>query len=156
VGRAEAHTGLGWLDEARGDWDKALEFATDQQRDLFRIKRAVVQLGLGAHREATAEASDVASNQPNPERIFDAACICSLASAAATIDNKLSKADRDTLVEDYAARAIVYLGKAQEGGVFKKPENIEALKIAKELDPLRSRKDFKKLLDHVAMEVKQK
>jgi hypothetical protein len=69
-----------------------------------------------------------------------------LSSAAAFKDGKVPAADRDKLAGQYAARAVQLLRQAQAAGHFRTRAHLAGLKKDADLDPLRSRADFKELL----------
>jgi hypothetical protein len=58
----------------------------------------------------------------------------------------LSPAERDTLAEHYAARALELLTRARDAGFFKTAAGLNTLKRDTDLNPLRSRAEFRKLL----------
>jgi serine/threonine-protein kinase len=98
---------------------------------------------LGRHAEATAEAQSLAdSKQASRSTLYNAACIHALCVAAARQDGKLPAADRDKLAEQYARRALDLLRQAIQKGY----QDVAHMKKDKDLDPLRDRADFQKLL----------
>ena len=54
--------------------------------------------------------------------------------------------DPAKLKEQYAARSVELLRKAESAGFFKDKKNIEHMKKDTDLEPLRQREDYKKLL----------
>ena len=70
----------------------------------------------------------------------------SLASGAAAKDEDLAEADRVTLVDKYAVRAVALLKEDRSLGYFKDPEIVAHMKKDTDLDPLRERDDFKQLV----------
>src|SRR5206468_10965761 len=107
------------------------------------------------HARATAAADDVVrEKQPTASMLYDLACVWALSSAAARLDAQLDSADRDKLGERYATRALELLSKAQAAGHFNNPARTEQLTKDPDLDPLRARYDFKKLLVDVQKQVK--
>ncbi len=58
----------------------------------------------------------------------------------------MPQAERDKLPDKYAARAVELLAKARASGHFRDPAQIEHLKKDPDLDPLRTRQDYKTLL----------
>jgi serine/threonine protein kinase/tetratricopeptide (TPR) repeat protein len=108
-----------------------------------RLYRAITLAGRGDHVQATAEAEAVA--RPGgliSSTVYNVACVFSRASAAADHDTKLSTADRARLKARYADRAMEYLRQAVAEGWG----NPGVAKKDADLDPLRARKDFQKLL----------
>jgi len=70
-----------------------------------------------------------------------AACVYSLAFAAARNDASLSVADRQRLTEDYARRALAMLGKARAAGWFRAAGRVEQLRTDPEFEALRGLED---------------
>jgi serine/threonine-protein kinase len=154
-GRAVALTGLGRHAESLRAIDRALQFAAAPQRDRLRLGRAAALARAGDHARATAEANALAqSKRLRGDTLYDLACVWSVASAAARRDTKLPTPDRDQLAERYTSRAIALLTKTLAAGYFKLPAKVEHLKKDKDLDPLRARADFKKLLAELEREKK--
>jgi hypothetical protein len=146
--RAVALLALDHPADALKDWDRALELERkDEDQTTLRMSRALTLTHLGKYEEAVSVAEELAGP---PERasitIYPAACVFSRASAAVGLDTKRTAADRRQLAEQYAARAVALLRRSQSQGYFKEPANLATLKQDKDLDPLRSRDDFQKLL----------
>jgi hypothetical protein len=82
----------------------------------------------------------------SPPVLFDLACVCALSAAAATREDKLTAGDRDRLAARYSARAVALLGDARKAGFFKDVISVAHMKKDADLEPLRAREDFRKLL----------
>ncbi len=136
LGRAQALAQLDRHAEAVNDWDRALELGPEKDQDLpWRMQRALSLARAGQHARAVAEANHLAQNKAEDGgSLYSLACICSLASGAVKDDAQLNG--------QYAARAVELLRQALGKGF----NDLELLKKNKDLDPLRSRQDFKKLL----------
>jgi eukaryotic-like serine/threonine-protein kinase len=120
--------------EAIKDWDRAIELF-DGKEPSIRLQRAVSLARAGEHARATAEADALAdSKDVTIATLYDAACIHALSSAAARQDAK--QADR------YAARAVALLLRAIQKGW----NDAEHIGKDSDLDPLRQRDDFQKLI----------
>lgn len=78
--------------------------------------------------------------------LYNLACVYSAGSATTRKDTALTPGDRQLLAEKYAARAIDLLVHSQALGYFAQPDKLDRLKTDKELDPVRSRPAFRKLL----------
>jgi tetratricopeptide (TPR) repeat protein len=116
-----------------------------------RINRAAVLAKLGDHERATEEAeAAVRQGDLRAVHVYNAACAFSLASTAADHDTKLSPTDRNRLTARYADRAMHYLRQA----IAKGWRNPSVIKEDSDLDPLRAREDFQKLL--ADLEAKEK
>ena len=80
------------------------------------------------------------------ERLYQAARVYALASAAAQKDEQASPADRAKLAEQYAARAVELLVRAERAGYFATPARLADLKTDPDLATLRTRQAFNSLL----------
>jgi hypothetical protein len=101
----------------------------------------------GDHAQAVAEVDEWAKGKSlSALDLYDLACVYSLASAGVRQDMKLNSADRNKAAAHYAVRAIDFLTKAEAAGYFKPSASFGHLKKDTDLDPLRDREDFKKLL----------
>jgi hypothetical protein len=117
------------------DWDRAIELGDGHNAALLRIKRAATLLNVKDHVRAAADAQAVAeSAAATGQELFLAANI--FASCMGFADND------GPAVVSYAQRAVTTLRKAAAKGV----RNAARLKSSAELEPLRSREDFRKLI----------
>lgn len=122
------------------------EKAKAEREERQRFERAQRLLTEGNHAAAVELARTAAEDkQATHITVYNSACICSLASAAARRDEKLPAADREKVAEQYAGRALALLEEAARKGYRTKRE-VDHMKIDKDLDPLRGRADFRKLL----------
>jgi tetratricopeptide (TPR) repeat protein len=132
-GRAESYDGLGRYAEAGADWDKAVALSPPAELGKFRAGRAASRLKAGRVAEAVAEVAELTKDADwDAGQWYDFACVYSLAAGK-------DAAKR----EGYAARAVELLRQAVAKGYA------DADHMAKDtdLDPIRGRDDFKKLLD---------
>ena len=128
--------------DSEEDWEKVLEFIPNGGPQQSRIQRAIMQLRAGKVDAAVTEiealiTSAVDHSVAHPWSLvewFDVACFYSLASIKAPEQQ-----------QEYAVRALVLLSRAVESG-FKDAGHI---KHDPDLDPLRNRVDFKKLLESI-------
>src|SRR5262249_31052279 len=101
--RAQARMALKDYPQAAADWQRAAELTDEADRGRFRMAKMLCLAWAGDHVGATAEAHDLAARSPaDPETLYNAACIFSLAAGSARADKKLS--------ESYAARSVELLG----------------------------------------------
>jgi serine/threonine-protein kinase len=148
-GRAEALTWLGHHTEALQDWDGAMRLANQQYGTELQLGRAVTLARAGDHALATAQASELAKGRSfGSDTLYQLARVYSLASAAARQDAQLPLSERGQLAEEYAAHAVKLLHKVRASDLGKVPAG-RGDWADKDLDPLRSRSDFKKLLTKV-------
>jgi tetratricopeptide (TPR) repeat protein len=133
-GRARALAKLGRHTEAIRDWDRALSLDDGSADVEIRVSRATTLVQVGEVARACADAEELLkTGSLNATALYNISCLFSLASAKAT---ESAQAKR------YAGRAVTVLGQA----VAKGYRNIEQMKKDIDLDPLRPRNDFKKLL----------
>jgi tetratricopeptide (TPR) repeat protein/tRNA A-37 threonylcarbamoyl transferase component Bud32 len=156
--RAIASSQLGRHAEAIPDWDAFLEYGDGQLPHLSELMRALAQarakrqdLSLSAladHRAVAAEAQAFIDKMIPPGGVlYVLAHVYALCTTAALHDAKLTSVERDKLAQDYAARAVAALLKAQKTGYFGFTANRERLKRESAFDPLRMRPDFRTLLE---------
>jgi hypothetical protein len=122
--------------------------------DLFDVWlfRANVLAERGDHARATDEAEAVARQEGLGQiNHYNIACVFAQSSAAAEHDGKLAPADRTRLKAQYAGRAIEFLRRAVARGF----ENVAALKGDSDLAALRSREDFRQLVQEVEQKGKK-
>jgi eukaryotic-like serine/threonine-protein kinase len=132
AGRAAAYDALTKPAEAIKDWDRAIELSPPTEQLGFRASRATSRLQAGLVAEAVAEVAELTkSSNWNANQWYDFACIYAVASGKIA-DEK----------QEYADRAMELLRKAVKAG-YK-----DAAHMAKDtdLDSLRGREDFKKLM----------
>jgi tetratricopeptide (TPR) repeat protein len=142
---------LGRHKQAVEDFDRALAAGLGPPSDVpCRLTRAASLARLGDHKRAMAEVETLAANsQASPDVLCNLAGVCALSAEAVRRDTGLPSAQRDTLAERYGARAVALLAKAKAAGFFKNPANRQELKNDPDLQALRTRDDFKKLLAEV-------
>ena len=130
-GRAVAYDRLQRYDEAVKDWDQVVELSPKEQPRPCAL-RATSKLRSGQVSEAVAEVAKL-RNLPgwNAIQLYYFACVYSVASGKVS-DKKA----------EYADAAMELLQKAVKAG-FKEAAH---MKQHEDLDPLRDRDDFKKLL----------
>jgi serine/threonine-protein kinase len=148
--RAEILTRLGRHTEALADWNAALAIGHGDSRERLRPGRAITLAHLGQHALATAEVQELTAKGPlSGAQAYAAARAWSVASISVSRDASLPQADRSRLADSYKARAIEMLGKANAAAHFKAPREALEIKSDPDLDPLRSRADFRKLLQEI-------
>jgi tetratricopeptide (TPR) repeat protein len=143
----------GRLDVALGRYDQAipiLDDAVSQGYEAARrvavtacLGRAMTLAKQGNHARATEDADALARRDGLTNvNIYDLACLCSRSSAAAGRDDRLSPAERARLKAYHAERAMDFLKKAVAMG----HRHPAVMKADSDLDALRGRDDFQKLL----------
>jgi serine/threonine protein kinase/Flp pilus assembly protein TadD len=136
--RAQVLDALKRSAESLADWDRAVELAPPADRLPVQLARARAWVRAGKTAEAVADAEALTKDAATPSaRCCEAACVCSLASAAAKEASQR---------EAYAGQALALFRRAQAAGFFKDRANVERLKRDTDLDPLRQREDFQKFV----------
>jgi hypothetical protein len=158
VARAELLVHLGRDEEAVKDWERAIELDEGVSRDWLQVRHAYSLVRLGEHVRATAEASEAFERvRESGGALYFVSCVFSLASAAVAKDGTLpQQVERSRLADEHAARAVAILLKARDAGCFKDPAKIALLKQDTDLDPLRARTDFIKLVAEVEGQAESK
>jgi hypothetical protein len=109
-------------------------------------KRALALLQKGDHAGAVAEVKPIlVSKYANRIDYYNAACVFSLASAAVRKDEKILAEEQAKLGREYADRAMELLRRAVAKG-YGQPADLKHMKTDTDLDALRQREDFQKLL----------
>jgi len=133
--RATTLSGLKRFPQAVLDWDLAIELDDGHNFVPLRIKRASTLLNLKDHVRASADAQAIAaSSGATGQQLFQAA---SIFAHCVRFADKYSPE-----TESYAQRAVMTLRKAAAKGF----RDATRLKSSKDLEPLRSREDFRKLI----------
>ena len=141
--------------EAVRDWDRSLALDDVQRRDTIRALRAGAMAHAGEHERALSEVHAVAQQQSvKPTTFYELALACGAAAEAVHADDYLQPNECAQLAEQYGARGVEMLAKADAAGHFQAPANLETLKTDVHLDVLRSRRDFQKLLGEVEEKAK--
>jgi serine/threonine-protein kinase len=141
-GRARALDRLGRYAEAVPDWEQALALNHEKPRDgWFRLQRAASLARAGQQAQATAAVDEVLQRgNTNSGTLYDAACVYALAAAQAAKDAPPNTSSLGA--EQYARRAMTLLRQAVQKGY----KDAAHMKKDSDLDPLRQRADFQKLL----------
>jgi hypothetical protein len=131
--------------EAAKDWCKAIELSGKAKGEQagYRVARVNSRVKAGQVAEAVSEAAELTrAGEWNAGQWYDLACVYAVASS--------KMADRK---QEYADRAMELLGKAVTAGWKDAPHMVRDT----DLDALRDREDFKKLLTELqASKVKGK
>jgi serine/threonine protein kinase len=100
--------------------------------------------------KATMNAKEATRKPGEPHRLlFEVARYYATAATAVQHSSTMGEEDRHRLADRYTINAVRMLTKAWETGYFQDPANRDKLRKEKDLDPLRSRDDFKRLMAKV-------
>jgi serine/threonine-protein kinase len=146
--RADALLRLERFAESVCEWDQVLELnPTDFEQGAGRVNRAYTLARMGQYGQAAPPAEALGGRlDKDTASIYRCASILSLASAAVGRDAKRPEAERRELAERYAAGAVALLQRLQSQGYFNDRSLVTYMEKDKDIDPLRGRDDFKKLL----------
>jgi eukaryotic-like serine/threonine-protein kinase len=108
----------------------------------MRIDYATAKALHGSHAAAVAEAESLAVELNDPGQLYNLACVEALSSRLVLRDFGLPPFVPETLSVDYGARAVVILRRAAAAGY----KDVAQMKKDTDLDALRDREDFKKLV----------
>jgi serine/threonine protein kinase len=142
----EATTGWALAEKREKDVEREKDLAKKEhdraEKLLYRCVSAIDQ-----NFQAIQQAKDVSRSVQNPHAIlFELARFFAKTSASYREDTELAQVDRDRLAEKYAVRAVDLLERARQTDFFIPAPNRDKLKNEKDLDALRSRPDFQRLL----------
>jgi serine/threonine-protein kinase len=150
AGRAMSLNQLQRDREALQEWDRAVDLAEGNSPDTWRVRRALTLARVGEHAKASAEAAVLANKASlSSDNLYLLARALGRSAAAVLDDEQLAAEARQQLVEDHAARAVSLLRRLHAAGYFKASARREQLPKDPALAPLRSRADFKDLLQAI-------
>jgi len=157
VGRGLALHRLGRDEEAAKDWQRVVDLSAGQPHIRMRLARPAALARLGEHARAVAEVETLlAEGHTQGIDLLEYAEVHALSSAAAVNDMRLEQAERQTLADKYAGRAVDLLRKTHATSYFQDPDRLGHIKENKALDPIRSRPDFATLLAEVENQANSK
>jgi len=140
--KAVGHDQLKQYPQALQAWNKMLEICPPNEKNRARILRATTLLRIGDAEAAITEVAEVAAKAKlNADQWYDVACAYSLASQQ--VKSKQ---------QEYADRGMEMLNKAVKGGF----NNVEHITTDTDIDALRQRDDFKKLIETLKPPVQTK
>jgi serine/threonine protein kinase len=142
-------------EEAAQDWKRVVELTAGQRDINMRLYRPSPLTHLGEHVQAATEMETLLTEgKVQPGNLYEFAYVYSRCSSLAAKDTRLSPTERERLADRYGRRAVELLRQAQAAGYFRDANRLARLKENKDLDAVRGREDFKKLL--AELEAKQK
>jgi serine/threonine-protein kinase len=154
-GRARALSWLGKHTDSLADWDRAAELEEDDyHQDLARLGRLGALARSGKPTQATAELAAILKKWPDePLVTYRAALVNALASATTPAGPGKTEAERRKPADELAARAVELLRKAV-AQQYLTPTHFEKMQRDPDLDALRSRPDFIKLMKDLEAQAK--
>ncbi len=149
-GKAEALSALARYPDALHAWDRAIALADPGQLVFLKLYRLTTLARTSEYDRTLIDLDSLAVQaRANGDALFQVARIYALAAQKARGDAKLPQPDRDRRASDAAERAIDNLRLAQSKGYFADPAARDALGHNPDLDYLRDRADFQKLVTDV-------
>jgi serine/threonine protein kinase len=138
--RAKAYDQLGRFTDAVKDWDRTVELSPMIELAFFSIPRAMSRVQAGQVAKGIAEIAELTKSPNwNADYMYSFACVYAVASGKST-DKK----------QEYADRAMVLLHQAVKAGY----KDATQMKKHTDIDSLRERDDFKKLLSDLEAKMK--
>ncbi len=150
--RAQDFEALGRWAEAASDWDRVITLDRDRGPRAWgrRVVRAMTLGKAGMHARVASEAAELAKDpRAHAEGLRYLASAYTLAAKAVPTDKKLPTAEQAALAERYCAAALALLQRIQERGYFQNADHARRLAADADLQPLRGRPAFQKLLRQV-------
>ena len=151
--RATCLTSLKRFQEAIDDWDRLIDLlpqSLEQLRTRYGLRRSLTRALAGRHSEAVAEMETLMKSQgTSAVDRYNIVCVFAIAVRTASADGDLPEADRKTLSEKYAVRAVKLLAALRDRSFFNDPKTRQLLEGDADLDSLRLRADFQEVLKSV-------
>lgn len=147
AGRAHAYALLRRHADALRDWDEAI--ACDwEYLPTLRAYRAISLARLGHIEHAASEADRLSQEQPKTgSLLYNLACVHAVLAEVSTQDSTTILPEQKKRQEIHAAQAVELLRQAAHLGYFRNSNRLDYLKRDPDLDALRQREDFRRLLD---------
>jgi serine/threonine protein kinase len=153
-GKADALSALANYPDALAAWDQALALADPGQNVFLKLYRLATLARTNEYEHAFIEVDPLAVQaRSSGEALFQTARVYALAAGKAGADAKLSPAERDRRAGEIAERAIENLRLAQSKGYFDDPLARDTLARNPDLESIRKRPDFQKLVADIATTV---
>jgi tetratricopeptide (TPR) repeat protein len=151
--RVDPLRALGRHAEVVTELEQALALDSGAMRLDLRFLLASARARAGDHARAVAEADALSAlgSIPAGPRDYNVACIESCASAAVRDDERLPAPERRALAERLALRALAHLGSSRAAGFLRGPNAVAVVTGDRDLDALRSRREFALLVMDLAM-----
>ncbi len=145
--RAQAYEALDRWADAVPDWDRVVKLEGDAGDWEHRVLRTRAMTHAGIHAGAIAEAKLLANDSKLPlNGQYDLACVLALACGQVQGDDRINAAERRSLSEEYATRALALLRRLSDQGYFNDVDHAKNLTTDADLKSLRERADFKALV----------
>jgi tetratricopeptide (TPR) repeat protein len=146
--RGQALNALGRYREAADDWAKVVALASEPVPAFYRITFAMQLLKNGELDRAVAQARLAEQAVAiSGEDLYNVSCFFCRVAALVHSDESTKPDDRARRRESFLADSIAALRKAAQAGFFRDPAVRELALKDPDLDALRTRQDFQRLID---------
>jgi tetratricopeptide (TPR) repeat protein len=136
---------FGRHEEALADIQRAVRLEDKSAANALHIVRACILARQGKHAEAVAALKSLLTPEYSSDDQYNAVCLYALA-AAAHRDAELQESERRKLSQEYLDQAMSFLDRARKASHFQTLPNRHDVRTNPDLESLRSREDFKKLV----------
>ncbi|MCS7166589.1 MAG: protein kinase [Gemmatales bacterium] len=152
AGRAHLYMNLRQFAEAVRDWEEAIAYDWERLPNL-RAYRALCWARLGDIARAVAEAERLyRDSQKTGSLLYNLACVHAVVAEVLGQDQKFATTEPTRLRETHASQAVELLRQAADLGYFRVTNRLDYLQRDQDLQVLRSRDDFKRLVEKLQMQ----
>lgn len=152
--RCRVYDALGRVEDTTNDRTRLIAISDGMTHIKVRLSRPRHLTRLGDHARAAAEVEAVVAEvQTQPVNLYVLCHDLAACTAAAGKDERLPAEERVRLAEEYARRAVELLRQAVAAGFVKDSDRLADIRGNPNLDPIRSRDDFKRLISEWAVQV---
>jgi tetratricopeptide (TPR) repeat protein len=149
-GRAQAYEAMKHWADAVKDWDRVVALDSNPNPWARRALRAVALARAGEHVRATTEAAALGLGPGiTTDGLYNLVVVCAISVNSVQKDTRLESAERKKLADRYASQAVALLQLLRSKNYFQEAANVLNLQTDHDLESLRGRDDFKKLLTDV-------
>src|SRR5262249_25428170 len=142
LGRAKALDALGRPSAAVPDWEQTVLLSPEKEGTFYRLQLAESLARNNDHNRVFTLINELTADKTTTGEVFyQLACLCGRAAGRLP--------EKQSMREEYGARGVALLGRAQAAGLFKNPARVEQLLKEESLVPLHSRADFQKLIGEI-------
>lgn len=150
AGRAHTYMTLGRYAEALRDWEEAWTYDSEHLPSV-RAYRAICLARLGEIEYAVAETEKLSSAKTKTgSLLYNLACIHAVLADVVPKKSNAPNPEQLKLAEQYARRAVEFLQQAAELGYFQSAVRRGYLDRDPDLEAVRHREDFKRLLEKIS------
>jgi serine/threonine protein kinase/tetratricopeptide (TPR) repeat protein len=154
AGRGVSQSDLGRNEEARKDFNRALEYDVGPERDQIVVLRAVALAHLGEVPRAIEETeSQLKKDNVSGQNCYNGGIMYAVAAARVQADSNVAAAERERLAKSYLDSAMLNLRRAIVLGYLRTPVLRKRLETHPDWAPVRGRPEYPELLRELAAQV---